>query len=56
MSGGVCEPRHENGSKEHRVTVAFFVLNSVTVPPQHKENFSRPLRMTHYQQLAQNAI
>ena len=24
---------------------SFFVLNSVTVSPQHKENFSRPLEM-----------
>ena len=27
-----------------------FVLNSVTVPPQHMENFSRPLKMTHCQE------
>jgi hypothetical protein len=29
---------------------AIFVLNSVTVPPQHVENFRRPLEMLHYQQ------
>ena len=48
MSEGVCEPRHENGSREHRETVAFFVLNMLTLPPQHMENFSRPLEMTEY--------
>ena len=25
MSGGVCEPRHENGSTEHRAAVCHFV-------------------------------
>jgi hypothetical protein len=29
----------------------FFVLNSVTVPPQHVENFGRPLKMLQYQKL-----
>jgi hypothetical protein len=28
----------------------FFVLNSVTVPPQHVENFSSPLEMLQYQE------
>ena len=28
----------------------FFVLNSVTVPQQHMENFSRLLEMMHHQQ------
>jgi len=28
----------------------FFVLNSVTVPPQHMENFSRPLEMMQCQE------
>ena len=49
MSRRVCEPRHENGSTEYRSAVChlFFVLNSVTVSPQHVENFSRPLEMMH---------
>jgi hypothetical protein len=37
MSGGFCEPRHVNGSAEHRVAVGHlfvFVLNSVTMTPQ----------------------
>jgi hypothetical protein len=28
----------------------FFVLNSVTMPPQHMENFSRPLDMMQCQE------
>ena len=28
----------------------FFVLNSVTVPPQHMENFSRPLEIMQCQE------
>ena len=28
----------------------FFVLNSVTVPPQHMENFSRPLELMKCQE------
>ena len=52
MSGGVCESRHENGSTEHcaRVCHSFFVLNSVTMPPQHMKNFSRPLEMLQCQE------
>jgi hypothetical protein len=30
----------------------FCVLNSVTVPPQHVENFSRPLELTQCQEQA----
>jgi hypothetical protein len=47
ISGGVCDPRHKNGNTEHR---AFFVLNSVTVPPQHMENFGRTLEMMQCQE------
>jgi len=50
---GVCEPRRENGGTEHRAAVwhllCVCVLNSVTVPPQQMENFSRPLEMMQYQ-------
>jgi len=47
MSGGVCEPRHENVSKEHLAAAChlFFVLNSVTMSPQHMENFSKPMEI-----------
>jgi hypothetical protein len=47
MSGGVCEPRHGNVSEENRAAAChlFFVLNSVTVSPQHMENLSRPMEM-----------
>jgi len=47
MSGGVWEPRHENRSTKHRTALChfFFVLNSVTLPPQHMEYFSRHLDM-----------
>jgi hypothetical protein len=27
----------------------FFALNSMTLPPQHVENFNRPLEMMQYQ-------
>ena len=51
MSRRVCEPRHENGSTEHRAAVChFFVLNSVRMPPQHMENFSRPLEIMQCQE------
>ena len=53
MSGGVCEPCHGNGSTEHRAAKcrpSFFMLNSVTVPPQHMENFSSPLEMMQCQE------
>ena len=53
MSGGVCEPRHENGATEHRAAVChlfYFVLNSVAVSPQHMENFSSPLEMMQCQE------
>jgi hypothetical protein len=53
MSGGVCEPRHENGSTVHRAAVChlfLFVLNSVTMPSRHMENFSRPLEMMQCQE------
>jgi len=30
--------------------IFFFVLNSVTLPPQHMENFSRPLEVMRRQQ------
>jgi hypothetical protein len=33
-----------------RCAIFVFVLNSVTVPPQHMENFSRPLEMVLYQE------
>ena len=33
-----------------RYAIFFLVLNSVTVPPQHMENFSRPLEMMHCQE------
>jgi len=26
MSGGVCEPRHENGSTEHRAAICHFLF------------------------------
>ena len=52
MSGGVCEPCHGNESTEHRAVVwhLFCVSNLVTMPPQHMENFSRPLEMTQCQE------
>jgi hypothetical protein len=52
MSGGICEPRHENVSMEHRAAIChpFFVLNSMAVPSQHMENFSRPLEMMQCQE------
>ena len=53
MSGGVCEPRHKNRSTEHRAALCHFffcVLNSVTLPPQHMEYFSRPLEMMQCQE------
>jgi hypothetical protein len=50
MSGVVCEPCPGKGSTEYLAAVChFFVLNSVTMPPQHMENFSRPLEMMQYQ-------
>ena len=61
MSGGVCESCHGKGSTEYRAAVCdFFVLSSVTMPPQHMENYSRPLEMMQYQEhtlsLAQNVF
>jgi hypothetical protein len=52
MSGGVWEPRHENRSTEHRAALChfIFVLNSVTLPPQHMEYFGRPLEMMQCQE------
>ena len=52
MSRCVCELRHENGSTEYLSAVChlFLVLNSVTVSPQHMENFSRPLEMMQCQE------
>jgi len=32
------------------IYVIFCVLNSVTLPPQHMENFSRPLEIMQYQE------
>jgi hypothetical protein len=53
MSGGVCKPHHENGSTENRAVLChlfFFVLNLVTLPPQHMEYFSRHLEMIQCQE------
>ena len=52
MSRRMCEPRHENASTEYLSAVRqlFFVFNSVTVPPQHMENFSRSLEMMKCQE------
>jgi hypothetical protein len=52
MSGGVCEPRNEKESTEHRAMLChlFFVLNSVTVPPQDMENFSSHLEVMKCQE------
>jgi hypothetical protein len=46
-SEGICERRRENVSNEHRAAAChvFFVLNSVTMSPQHMQNFSRPMEM-----------
>ena len=33
-----------------RYAIFFFVLNLVKVPPQHMENFSRPLEMMQFQE------
>jgi hypothetical protein len=50
MSGGFCEPCHRNGSTEHRAAVGhFFMLNSVTMSPQHMEKYGRSLDMMQYQ-------
>ena len=52
VSRRVYETRHENGSTEYLSAVChlLFALNSVTVPPQHVENFSRPLEMMQCQE------
>ena len=51
VSGGICEHSRGNGSKEYRAAVCHicFVLNTVRMPPQHMENFSRPLEMMQCQ-------
>ena len=51
VSRRVCEPRHENGSNGTSCSgmPSFFVLHSVTVPPQHMINFSGPLEMMQCQ-------
>jgi hypothetical protein len=53
MSGGVCEPRHENGSTEHRAAVCHivFCVNPVTLPPQNMENSTRTLEIMQRQEL-----
>jgi len=52
MSGRVCEPCHENGGTEHRAGVCRPPppFNSVTLPPQKIENYSRPLEMMQCQE------
>jgi len=54
MSGRVCEPCHGNGGTKHRAAVCHlflcYTLQSVTLPPQHMENFSRPLEMMQCQE------
>jgi hypothetical protein len=51
VSRCVCKARPENGSTEHCAAVChLFVLKSVTLPPQHMENFSRPQEMMQYQE------
>jgi hypothetical protein len=53
MSGGDCEPRHENGSTEQCAALcqlSIFVFNSVTLPSQHMGYFSRPLEMMQCQE------
>jgi hypothetical protein len=44
ISGGVCEPRHDNGSTEYLIAVCHLFL-LLTVPPQHIENFSKAMEM-----------
>ena len=45
MSGGVCELviKRKHGTSRSDMPPFLFVLNSVTMPPKHMENFSRPL-------------
>jgi len=54
MSGRDCEPCHGNGSTKQRAAKCmptfFFVLNSVTMSPQHMENLNRPLKMMQCQE------
>ena len=49
MSGHVCEPCHGNGTLSSSMCGIFCYVNSVTVPPQHLENFSRALEVMQYQ-------
>ena len=52
VSRRVWEPCRGSGSTEHCTVISnlFFVLNSVTMLPQHMEHFSRPLEMMQCQE------
>ena len=54
MSGGVCElvMKMEAWSIKQQYAIFFFlcVLNSVAVPSQYMENYSRPLEMMQCQE------
>jgi len=41
--------KKKHGTTRSDMPSFLFVLNSVTMPPQHMENFSRPLEMMQYQ-------